>query len=171
MPSPASTPASKRQKLSLFDTTRVRNGGGSTDYVTPSSTPGLSPEADDRGSSTEEEDNTEIEEMYLNKMTDDTDRPKTTVFGEGVNVWTSHNGTTYADLNDKVKREQREKELWTSRELKIVEAGVKRKYKEEEVAGKKNKSKKRPAGLDLHGGLTGRQVRLVSNPRPRPPSR
>ena len=153
--------APKRQKLSLFDTTRVRNGGSSTNYLTPSSTPGLSPAADNGGSSTEEEDNAEIEEMYLNKMTDDTDRPKTTVFGDGVNVWTSHNGTTYADLNDKIKREQREKELWTSRELEIVEAGVKRKYEEEEAAAKKRKGKKRPSGLDLHGGLTDRQVCLV----------
>ncbi|KAI4655207.1 uncharacterized protein J4E79_008272 [Alternaria viburni] len=64
------------------------------------------------GSETDEEDNEDEAQEYLNKMTDDTNRKVETVFGKGVEVWKSFNGTIYADVNDKVKRKQRDEEVW-----------------------------------------------------------
>lgn len=119
----------KRRKLSLFHTMRVCNGGASPSHITPFDTP----LADiDPGSDTENEDDEETAQFYLNKMADDTNRPKETVFGEGVEVWKSHGGTIYADLTDKVKRKMREEELWGQEAREKVEGGLKRKVGEEQ---------------------------------------
>jgi hypothetical protein len=165
-------PALKRQKLSFFATIRARNGGSPDSFLTPSSS---SPPTNDDGSDTEEEDNTKLEEEYLNKMTDDTDRPKQTVFGEGVEVWTSHGGTVYADVNDKIKRAQREKEIWSAEARSKVSVGSKRKFEEIKV-----KAEKKPLVMpeeSVDGGEGGEFVslspyhnlsRLTSLPDPNP---
>ncbi|KAI4652170.1 hypothetical protein J4E93_002367 [Alternaria ventricosa] len=98
-----------RRKMSLFDTFRGRNGGSSTSFITTSNT-GIMDTT--HGSETDEEDNEDEAQEYLNKMTDDTNRKVETVFGKGVEVWKSFNGTMYADVTDKVKRKQRDEELW-----------------------------------------------------------
>jgi hypothetical protein len=116
--------AQKRRKLSLFGTIRVRNGGAITDHITPANTP---EDAADDGSDTEDEADEETAQYYLNKMTDDMDRKTETVFGPGVEVWTSHGGTVYADLNDRVKRKMKEQELWNQDAKQKVEGGLKRK--------------------------------------------
>ena len=122
----------KRRKLELFNTIRVLNGGSDDDLVTPSNTPAEIVE--DGGSDTEDEDAADAEETaqyYLNKMHDDTNRVKQTVFGEGVEVWKSHGGTIYADLTDQVKRDIREKETWNAEAMATVAGGLKRKMGEE----------------------------------------
>ncbi|KAI4628928.1 hypothetical protein J4E83_003481 [Alternaria metachromatica] len=98
-----------RRKMSLLDTFRGRNGGSSTSFITTSNT-GIMDTT--HGSETDEEDNEDKAQEYLNKMTDDTNRKVETVFGKGVEVWKSFNGTIYADVNDKVKRKQRDEEVW-----------------------------------------------------------
>ncbi|KAH7083659.1 hypothetical protein FB567DRAFT_550700 [Paraphoma chrysanthemicola] len=145
-------PAPKRRKLSLIDTLRVRNGGSIDSFISLTA-PGLGA---DSGSDTEEEDNSALEEEYLNRMTDDTDRKIETVFGEDIDVWKSMGGTVYADVNDKIKRKMREKELWGNGQMDKVKVGDKRKaekitvsFKEDEetgdadVIGKKGKGKKK----------------------------
>ncbi|KAI4666019.1 uncharacterized protein J4E78_003484 [Alternaria triticimaculans] len=110
VPNPTpSAPAQKRPKMSLFDTFRGRNGGSSTSFITTSNT-GIMDTT--HGSETDEEDNEDEAQEYLNKMTDDTNRKVETVFGKGVEVWKSFNGTMYADVTDKVKRKQRDEEVW-----------------------------------------------------------
>lgn len=122
----------KRRKLELFNTISVLNGGSDDDLVTPSNTPAEIVE--DGGSDTEDEDANDAEETaqyYLNKMHDDTNRVKQTVFGDGVEVWKSHGGTIYADLTDQVKRDIREKETWNAEAMATVAGGLKRKMGEE----------------------------------------
>ncbi|KAI4932678.1 hypothetical protein J4E85_003076 [Alternaria conjuncta] len=75
------------------------------------------------GSETDEEDNEDEAQEYLNKMTDDTNRKVETVFGKGVEVWKSFNGTIYADVNDKVKRKQRDEEVWGKKRKRGVADG------------------------------------------------
>lgn len=75
------------------------------------------------GSETDEEDNEDEAQEYLNKMTDDTNRKVETVFGKGVEVWKSFNGTMYADVNDKVKRKQRDEEVWGKKRKQGVANG------------------------------------------------
>jgi hypothetical protein len=113
----APNPAKKFRKLSP-PTTRIRKGGGLTSHITPADTPVIDP-----GSDTEDECDEELAQYYLNKMTDDTDRKKETVFGEGVEVWTSFGGTLYADITDDVRRKMREEELWGQGALDKVEVG------------------------------------------------
>jgi len=75
------------------------------------------------GSETDEEDNEDEAQEYLNKMTDDTNRKVETVFGKGVEVWKSFNGTIYADVNDKVKKRQRDEEVWGKKRKRGVADG------------------------------------------------
>jgi hypothetical protein len=110
-----SAPPNKRQRRSLFDTSRARNGGSSTSFVTTSNTGIMDTTF---GSTTDEEDDDDTEQHYLNKMTDDTDRKVETVFGKGVEVWNSFNGTVYADVNDRIKKQQRDEELWGKKKEK-----------------------------------------------------
>ncbi|KAH7067579.1 hypothetical protein BKA63DRAFT_120697 [Paraphoma chrysanthemicola] len=142
----------KRRKLSLITTLRVRNGGSTDSFISPNA-PALGA---DSGSDTEEEDNSALEEEYLNRMTDDTDRKIETVFGEDIDVWKSMGGTVYADVKDKVKRKMREQELWGNGQKDKVKVGDKRKaekitvsFQDDEepgdadVIGKKGKGKKK----------------------------
>ncbi|KAF2826017.1 hypothetical protein CC86DRAFT_456327 [Ophiobolus disseminans] len=155
------SPAAKRRKinttLGLNVTLRARNGGDDTCFL-----PAGLPFTTDDGSSTEEEDNTELEDHYLNKMTDDTDQPRETVFGPGVEVWKSHGGTIYADLDDKTKRQLREKEIWTEEAKAKVSVGSKRKVsdmarsfggegemKKKEAKGKGNGKAKPPKPVKI----------------------
>ncbi|CAN9280368.1 unnamed protein product [Alternaria sp. RS040] len=108
MDNPANPPSQKRQKMSLFDNPRARNGGNSTSFVSTSNTGIMDTTF---GSTTDEEDD-DTEQQYLNKMVDDTDRKVETVFGKGVDVWKSFNGTVYADVNDGIKRQRRDEEIW-----------------------------------------------------------
>ncbi|QRD03504.1 hypothetical protein JI435_102830 [Parastagonospora nodorum SN15] len=126
----------KRRKLSLFNTIRVLNGGSDDDLVTPFNTP--LEIVEDGGSDTEDEEDEQTAQYYLNKMRDDTDRPKQTVFGEGVEVWKSYGGTIYADLTDQVKRKMREEETWNAEAMATVAGGLKRKMGEEADAKIKN---------------------------------
>jgi hypothetical protein len=126
----------KRRKLALFNTIRVLNGGSDGDLVTPLNTP--LEIVEDGGSDTEDEEDEQTAQYYLNKMRDDTDRPKQTVFGEGVEVWKSHGGTIYADLTDQVKRKIREEETWNAEAMATVAGGLKRKMGEEADAKIKN---------------------------------
>jgi hypothetical protein len=98
-------PAQKWRKFSVFDEVRVRDGGNIT-YFAPAS------DHADNGSDTEDENDEEINQLYLNKMSDNTDRMTETVFGEGVEVWRSHGRTVYANLTNKVKRKMREEAIW-----------------------------------------------------------
>ncbi|KAI4950587.1 hypothetical protein J4E91_004472 [Alternaria rosae] len=75
------------------------------------------------GSETDEEDNEDEAQEYLNKMIDDTNRKVETVFGKGVEVWKSFNGTIYADVNDTVKRKQRDQEVWGKKRKRGVVDG------------------------------------------------
>jgi hypothetical protein len=120
--------AQKRRKLSLFSTIRIRNGGANTSHITPANTPET---AADSGSDTEDEGDEATAQFYLNKMSDDTERKRETVFGDGVEVWTSHGGTVYADLTDEVKRRKKESELWGEEARQKVEGGLKRKLSAE----------------------------------------
>jgi hypothetical protein len=139
-------PKPKRRKLSLHT---VRNGGSTDSFIPPDALAF----AADAGSDTEEEDNTVLEEEFLNRMTDDTDKKVETVFGKDIEVWKSHGGTVYADINDKVKRKMREQELWGDDQKAKVHIGSKRKaeditlsFKEEDDCGgviNKDKSKKK----------------------------
>jgi hypothetical protein len=113
-------PKPKRRKLSLHT---VRNGGSTDSFIPPDALAF----AADAGSDTEEEDNTVLEEEFLNRMTDDTDKKVETVFGKDIEVWKSHGGTVYADINDKVKRKMREQELWGDDQKAKVHVGSKRK--------------------------------------------
>jgi hypothetical protein len=70
------------------------------------------------GSETDEEDNEDTAQHYLNKMTDDTDRIVETVFGKGVEVWKSFNGTVYADVDDETRKKQRDEEMWGKKKKK-----------------------------------------------------
>ncbi|KAH4295104.1 hypothetical protein HBI02_174560 [Parastagonospora nodorum] len=126
----------KHRKLSLFNTIRVLNGGSDDDLVTPFNTP--LEIVEDGGSDTEDEEDEQTAQYYLNKMRDDTDRPKQTVFGEGVEVWKSYGGTIYADLTDQVKRKMREEETWNAEAMATVAGGLKRKMGEEADAKIKN---------------------------------
>ncbi len=83
------------------------------------------------GSETDEEDNEDTAQHYLNKMTDDTDRKVETVFGKGVEVWKSFGGTVYADVDDETRKKLRDEELW----------GKKRKEKREKKEKEKRKGK------------------------------
>jgi hypothetical protein len=94
------------------------------------------------GSTTDEEDDDDTEQHYLNKMTDDTDRKVETVFGKGVGIWNSFNGTVYADVNDRIKKQQRDEELW----------------------GKKKEKRKRGAG-GKQGGTLQQRFDSLRNPR------
>lgn len=117
-PPAPSTPLSKRRKLSLLDTIRVRNGGENTSFLTVANTPPSAREPD--GSDTEDEEDEETAQYYLNKMTDDDmDRKTTTVFGEGIEVWKSFGGTVYADYTDGVKRKMREEEVWNEEAMEV----------------------------------------------------
>jgi hypothetical protein len=148
----APNPAKKSRKLSPSPT-RIRNGGGLTSHITPADTPII-----DTGSDTEDECDEELAQYYLNKMTDDTDRKKETVFGEGIEVWTSVGGTVYADITDDVRRKIREEELWGQGALDTVEVGGgKRKIgsgvEDEKVTEKKERSPdahKGSADIDAH---------------------
>jgi hypothetical protein len=102
-------PATKRRKLSLFDIFRGRNGGSSTSFLATSNTNIMDMTYD---SETDEEDDEDEAQEYLNKMTDDTDRKIETVFGKGVEVWKSFGGTVYADVNDQIRKKQRDEALW-----------------------------------------------------------
>ncbi|KAF2126375.1 hypothetical protein P153DRAFT_369092 [Dothidotthia symphoricarpi CBS 119687] len=67
-------------------------------------------------------------------MTDDTDRRVETVFGAGVDVWTSWNGTVYVEVQDRVvrrvererreRRERKEKRNMMRRQKKIGAGGT-----------------------------------------------
>jgi hypothetical protein len=70
------------------------------------------------GSTTDEEDNDDTEQHYLNKMADDTDRKVETVFGKGVKVWKSFDGTMYADVDDGIKKQQHDEEVWGKKKEK-----------------------------------------------------
>jgi hypothetical protein len=126
----------KRRKLALFNTIRLRNGGSNESHITPSNIP--AEDIEYGGSDTEDEGDEETAQFYLNKMADDTDRPQETVFGEGVEVWKSHDGTVYADFTDKVKRKIREEETWNQEAMAKVEGGLKRKVGEELVGKVEN---------------------------------
>jgi hypothetical protein len=102
-------PAPKRRKLSHFDIFRGRNGGRSTSFLTTSNTDIMNTT---HGSETDEQDDEDEAQEYLNKMTDDTDRKVETVFGKGVDVWKSFGGTVYADVNDQIKKKHRDEALW-----------------------------------------------------------
>ncbi|KAF2031171.1 hypothetical protein EK21DRAFT_88305 [Setomelanomma holmii] len=136
-------PAPKRRKLSLNATLRVRNGG-STDSFIPSTAPALNT---DDGSDTEEEHNSALEEEYLNRMAEDTDKKVETVFGKDLEVWKSFRGTVYADINDRVKQKMCAQELWTEEKKAKVHVGSKRKAEEittsfkDDDEGKKTKGK------------------------------
>ena len=121
----------KRQKTttmkpSLFDTNRVRNCGSNESFLSTETT-GLM-DYTGAGSDTEEEDNTELENEYLDKMSDDTDRPVETCFGWGVNVWRSFSGsgTIYADVDDRVKKMMRDEQIWGKKKTLGAGAGEKR---------------------------------------------
>ncbi|CAO2655405.1 Nn.00g104690.m01.CDS01 [Neocucurbitaria sp. VM-36] len=103
-------PPQKRRKLTLPPRPlHLRNGGSANSFIPANSAPyALSPS----GSDTEEEDSTDLEQHFLDKMTDDTDQKIQTVFGAGVNVWKSLGGTVYTDLDDGVKSKMREEQLW-----------------------------------------------------------
>ena len=107
--STSSSSVPKRRRTNLISNFRVRNGGSNTAFLSPS-TPGLS--ATNSGSDTEDEGDEELAQHYLDKMTDDTDRPTSTVFGKGVDVWKDEDGTIYADLTDEMKKKQRDEEIW-----------------------------------------------------------
>jgi hypothetical protein len=126
----------KKRRLSLFSTIRIRNGGATTSHITLSNTP---IDAADSSSDTEDENDEETAQYYLNKMSDDTDRETTTVFGKDVDVWTSFGGTVYAEVTDSVRRKMREEELWGENARdKVEEGGLKRKIaaeKQEDEGG------------------------------------
>ncbi|KAL1797911.1 hypothetical protein ACET3X_004517 [Alternaria dauci] len=111
----ADTPGQKRQKMSLFDNSRARNGGNSTSFVSTSTTGIMDTTF---GSTTDEEDDDDMEQYYLNKMSDDSDRKVETVFGRGIDVWKSFDGTVYADVNDKIKKQRRDEEVWGKKKEK-----------------------------------------------------
>lgn len=105
-------PAPPPKRRRLFTNFRVRNGGSNTSFLTP----GLLRTAEDAaGSSTDEEENEDLAQYYLDKMTDDTNRRVETVFGKGVDVWKSFGGTVYADLDEREKRRERERDIWGKR--------------------------------------------------------
>jgi hypothetical protein len=113
-PNPSNTAGSsntsKRRRIALNSTFRVRNGGSSnTSFITPST---ALPNTTASGSDTEEEDNEDLAQEYLNKMTDDTDRPTQTVFGKSVDVWKTEDGLVHADHTDKMKKKLRDEEIW-----------------------------------------------------------
>jgi hypothetical protein len=85
MDNPTDSLGQKRQKMSLFDDPRARNGGNSTSFVSTSNTGIMDTTF---GSTTDEEDD-DTEQQYLKKMVFDTDRKAETVFGKGVDVWKS----------------------------------------------------------------------------------
>jgi hypothetical protein len=126
----------KKRRLSLFSTIRIRNGGATTSHITLSNTP---IDAADSGSDTEDENDEETAQYYLNKMSDDTDRETTTVFGKDVDVCTSFGGTVYAEVTDSVRRKMREEELCGENARdKVEEGGLKRKIaaeKQEDEGG------------------------------------
>jgi hypothetical protein len=99
----------KRRRTALKSTFRARNGGADTSFI--QNTPGLT-DTGALGSDTEEEDNEDLAQEYLNRMTDDTDRPTQTVFGKGVYVWKGQDGTVNADLTDEMKKKQRDEQVW-----------------------------------------------------------
>ncbi|KAH8624810.1 hypothetical protein IG631_20275 [Alternaria alternata] len=106
--------------MSLFDNPRARNGGNSTSFVSTSNT-GI---MDITFGSTTDEEDYDTEQQYLNKMVNDTDRKVETVFGKGVDVWKSFNGTVYADVNDGIKRQRRDEEIWGKKKGKRKRATV-----------------------------------------------
>ncbi|KAF7570417.1 hypothetical protein PtrM4_104190 [Pyrenophora tritici-repentis] len=126
-------PLRKRQKNTIkptiFDVPRARNCGADNSFLSTETTGMMDYTCG--GSSTEEEDMTEIENEYRNRMTtDNTDRPAETIFGKGVKVWKSFSGSgrIYADLEDHIKKQQREKLLWKDEKQKLgMGAGGKRK--------------------------------------------
>ena len=120
MDNPANPTSQKRQKMSLFDNPRARNGGNSTSFVSTSNTGIMDTTF---GSTTDEEDD-DTEQQYLNKMVDDTDRKVETVLGKGVDVWKSFNGTVYADINDGIKRQRRDEEIWGKKKGKRKRATI-----------------------------------------------
>ncbi|KAG9191259.1 hypothetical protein G6011_09347 [Alternaria panax] len=126
---PSSAASHKRLKSLRFDITHARNGGNSTSFVNTSNTGIVDTTF---GSTTDEEDDDETEQHYLNKMTDDTDRKVETVFGKGVEVWKSFNGTVYADVNDRIKKQRRDEEVWGKKKDKR-RRDTKRKGKEERL--------------------------------------
>lgn len=103
--SPAAKMRKTNTKVGLNVTPRARNGGDGNSFVP----------ADliiDEGSETEEEDNTAMDNEFLNKMVDEDNRPVETVFGPGTEVWRSKGGTVYADVNEETKRELRDRAIW-----------------------------------------------------------
>ncbi|KAH8725869.1 hypothetical protein GQ44DRAFT_759248 [Phaeosphaeriaceae sp. PMI808] len=79
----------------------------------------------DSGSDTEEDNDDERDQLYLNKQVEeDPNRKHETVFGPGVDVWKSFGGHVYTEINDKVKRKMRQEELWTEENLAIVKIGM-----------------------------------------------
>ncbi|KAL5120011.1 hypothetical protein ACEQ8H_002109 [Pleosporales sp. CAS-2024a] len=127
-PATDSSAAVKRRKLVPFDTIRVRKGGSNSSHITPLDTNAVG----NAGSDTEDEADEETAQYYLNKMSDDADRPKETVFGKDIQVWRSKDGTMHADLTDRQKQQMRERELWNQEALDKVAGGLKRK-----IAGEK----------------------------------
>ncbi|KAF1938501.1 hypothetical protein EJ02DRAFT_473446 [Clathrospora elynae] len=128
-------PPPKRRRTSLSTTFHARNGGSDTSFLA-ANTPGIS---FDGGSDTEDDNDEETAQHYLDKMTDDTNRPMQTVFGFDVDVWKSYGGTVYADVNEQTKKQLRDLELWGPRKdgkAKAEVEGGKRKREEEDLEGR-----------------------------------
>ncbi|KAE8853218.1 hypothetical protein PTNB73_02459 [Pyrenophora teres f. teres] len=130
--SKAKKPLRKRPKNAikptLFDIPRARNCGADNSFLSTETTGIMDYTCG--GSDTEEEDMTEVESEYLNRMTDDNDRPIETCFGKGVKVWKSFSGSgrIYTDLEDHVKKKQHAELVWKDEKKKLgIGAGGKRK--------------------------------------------
>ncbi|KAH7377817.1 hypothetical protein BKA66DRAFT_571846 [Pyrenochaeta sp. MPI-SDFR-AT-0127] len=131
-------PPTKRHKVSLTYTLRARNCGAQDSFL-PADNPAFRDTGDD-ASDTEEDDDAEMVQYYLNKRKDETARNVETVFGAGVRVWKSMGGTMYSGVEEGVKSKSKAKNIQRPKTQ-----GVKRQFggdlKEDEqsVSGEKKK--------------------------------
>ncbi|KAL6702841.1 hypothetical protein ACN47E_000868 [Coniothyrium glycines] len=151
----------------------ARNGGHQDSYISHA----LPSPSQNNGSDTEPDDDNEARaQFYLNKMTDIPSENPVTVFGRGVDVWTSRSGTIYADVNDRVKQKQREKELWGGDKRRKAEAEMEQqKAQQMAIYQKKQQTatlqKQRKTGVvPPHTSAPSTSALRPSAPRPSAPS-